>query len=89
MALQEQLEELRIKKNLAQLIGRRIEAIRITSAREMRLMVWDQPGAILTLDDGTELLLMADPEGNGPGHLEIWASPSEGDCGPGRPEGGR
>lgn len=56
-----------LANHLNVLIGRRIESIQLT-------MFEDSPVnlvATLVFDDGSAASIMADPEGNGPGHIEI------------------
>lgn len=49
------------------LTGRTIASVRYLTADEARMSGWYQCGLVLTLDDGAELSLQSDDEGNGPG----------------------
>jgi hypothetical protein len=54
-----------MKKHLGQLIGRRVTGLVCDTQHDL--------GTIrgLKFDDGTLAFILCDPEGNGPGHLEI------------------
>ncbi|MFP3948623.1 MAG: hypothetical protein ACLFWG_07820 [Longimicrobiales bacterium] len=59
------------EKELKALEGRKIEqVVRIDG----KLCGWYEPALALLLDDGTLLTPLRDPEGNGPGFLEVQAA---------------
>jgi hypothetical protein len=49
--------------------GRRIVGVRYLTATEVEDYAWDSRGLVLFLDNGTELVVSADDEGNGPGAI--------------------
>ena len=53
------------------LVGRTIKEVKYTSKEEKEELGWCQDGLLLVLDDGKEVLLVQDEEGNGPGTLWI------------------
>ena len=60
---------------LEKLIGRTIVKVRdITEEESDTDWGWDEPGQMIILDDGTELVPSRDPEGNRPGHLLIFTN---------------
>ena len=60
------------RKEYAALKGRRVTDVRAMFPEEMKLLMWyGQPGAVLTMDDGTMFIPMRDEEGNGAGDLLI------------------
>ena len=64
-----QLSELR-----RQLVGRKIRAVISISAKDQReAFAWSghEPAFALELSDGTFVSILRDPEGNGPGFLDV------------------
>lgn len=63
------------KHPYASLAGKTIAEVRSLSADEMELVGWEHYGhamtTVLWFTDGSYALVMADPEGNGPGALEV------------------
>lgn len=62
-----------MKNYASELIGKTIENVRdLTQAEHDELMWYGTTKAtcVIEFTDGTMALVMADPEGNGPGHLE-------------------
>ena len=56
-----------LTSHYSQLIGRTVESIVFEKFDGCA----DQPVPVLRFTDGTSAAVMQDPEGNGPGHLEI------------------
>ena len=52
-----------------QLIGRTIVSVRALTKEELDEMDWYGFAPVLVLDDGTEVTVSQDDEGNGPGRL--------------------
>lgn len=67
----EQSKKLHIAAMEKILRGRRIVGVDYTTAEENDLMAWYESGIVLILDDKTTVVVMADPEGNGPGALNV------------------
>ena len=60
---------------LEKLIGRTIVEVRTMTEKESDTdWGWDEPGQVIVLDDGTELIPSCDPEDNGPGRLFIFTN---------------
>jgi len=53
------------------IIGRKIVAVRKTTAEEREQMFWYDNGIVLILDNGVSLLPVVDEEANAPGRLLI------------------
>lgn len=56
------------------LIGKTIKSVRSLNKDEMDLLYWHEtsdPTTLIEFTDGTEMVVMADPEGNGTGFLDI------------------
>lgn len=51
------------------LAGRRIESVFYMSQKEADDLGWYQLGLVINLDNGLQLMLQQDDEGNGPGAL--------------------
>jgi hypothetical protein len=51
------------------LVGQKIVAVRYQTEEEMNDFDWYAKGLLIDLDDGTQLLVMQDDEGNGPGAI--------------------
>jgi hypothetical protein len=49
--------------------GRRIAGVRYLTATEAEDYAWDSRGLVLFLDNGAQLVISADDEGNGPGAI--------------------
>ena len=67
----------RYEKHYGQLVGRTIVKVRPMSPSEVDDYYWqgDSESAwVFILDNGQALVPMRDPEGNGPGHLDIVAT---------------
>ncbi len=61
---------------LQALTGRTIVHVRAMQPEELKLFGWGNPrdterAVVLILDDGMAVIPMIDPEGNGPGFLEL------------------
>ena len=57
-----------------QLVGKTIIKVRPMAPDEVEDFYWqgdEEKAWVLILNDGSALIPMRDPEGNGPGHLEI------------------
>jgi len=48
-------------------VGRKIVLARWTTKQENEMLMWDQSGLLLQLEDNTLLIFSQDDEGNGPG----------------------
>jgi hypothetical protein len=55
----------------AHLVGRTITHVRPLTPEEIRSLAWFEDGIVIELDDGTALVPMRDPEGNGPGAIHL------------------
>jgi predicted thioesterase len=58
----------------ASLVGKTVKRVRSLDQVEMKEMYWHEtsdPTAVIEFTDGTYAIVMADPEGNGTGFLEI------------------
>ena len=51
------------------LVGQKIVAVRYQTEEEMNDFGWYAKGLLIDLDDETQLLVMQDDEGNGPGAI--------------------
>ena len=58
-------EKMVMKKHLGQLVGRNVTGLVIDTSHDMG-SIWG-----LQFDNGLVAFILCDPEGNGPGHLEI------------------
>ena len=62
--------------HLSFLVGKTIEKVSHLTADETKAMLWycrPEETTLIEFTDGSAVIVMADPEGNGPGHLE-WVS---------------
>lgn len=50
-------------------VGRTITGVRYQTDEELEKSGWKCRALLFTLDDGAEILLISDPEGNGPGAI--------------------
>lgn len=66
-----ELESEEMARYLGCLVGLKIAKVLPMTDKEVGQLAWHQGGVIIMLEDGTTVLPMRDPEGNGPGHLEI------------------
>lgn len=68
----------RYHEALKPLVGRKIVGVRPFLSEELDYFYWGGPDAdyavVLMLDDGTQVVPMRDPEGNGSGFLEVIAA---------------
>lgn len=58
----------------SELVGKTIKNVRSVTNEEMKSLYWHKtsdPTAVIEFTDGTYALVMADPEGNGTGFLDI------------------
>ena len=68
-----------VQKHFASLIGRRILSVAALSRKQSTAIGFDDatigmnPVLAITLDNGVVVIPTADPEGNGPGWMEILA----------------
>ena len=74
ISLEERLER-HVQENYGSLNGKTISEVRRLTNEELEGLGW-YPGygsvaIVIVLDDGTTLVPMQDPEGNGPGYLEV------------------
>lgn len=66
-----------VKRQFAGLVGRTIKEVIVLNDAELKAIGFDDyigyanPTIALILDDGSGVVPMADPEGNGPGWLEL------------------
>ncbi|MCC6150755.1 MAG: hypothetical protein IT461_10940 [Planctomycetes bacterium] len=67
------------KDNSSLIVGKKIVKVEQLSKRQCDNYGFDwcgwQPVWLITLDDGTQLLPLRDPEGNGPGVIQVQAEP--------------
>jgi len=67
------------KDNSSLIVGKKIVKVEQLSERQTRIygLEFDSfnPVWLITLDDGTQLLPLRDPEGNGPGVIQVLAEP--------------
>ena len=67
------------KDNTSLIIGKKIVKVEQLSKRQCDIYGFDwcgwQPVWLITLDDGTQMLPLQDPEGNGPGVIQVLAEP--------------
>jgi hypothetical protein len=59
------------------LVGRKIVAVEYLSRENCDILEWWESGLVLILDDGSNVLVQADDEGNGPGALSIASDKGE------------
>jgi hypothetical protein len=59
------------------LVGRKIVAVEYLSKETCDALDWWESGVVLILDNGSEVLVQADDEGNGPGALNILSKTGE------------
>ena len=52
-----------------ELVGRRVTAVRYMTENEMEQYGWTQSAAVITFDNGIEIIPSRDDEGNGAGTL--------------------
>jgi hypothetical protein len=68
------------KDNSSLIVGKKIVKVEQLSKRQTRHLrsssgAAGSPVWLITLDDGTQLLPLRDPEGNGPGVIQVLAEP--------------
>jgi hypothetical protein len=63
----------RYLEELNELTGKRLAEVRPFTTEEYDLFYWDsrEDAVVLIFEDGTALIPMRDPEGNGAGHLSV------------------
>jgi hypothetical protein len=57
------------------LVGKTIVSVRSLTDEEIKQMMWfevPEETVLITLSDGTQIMPMRDPEGNGSGFLEVY-----------------
>jgi hypothetical protein len=59
------------------LVGRTIKSLFYMGEEDVEAMGWYESGIVLVLDNGVQVVVQQDPEGNGPGSLYL-ASETEG-----------
>jgi hypothetical protein len=67
-----------LSKQLQKYVGWTLEAVGITEAGDTGDTLYDEPNVVLCLKRGAQVValhVMADPEGNGPGFLDIVEDP--------------
>lgn len=68
----------RYQEALKPLVGKRLVGVRAFDPEELDHFYWGGHDAhyavVLTFDDGTQVVPMRDPEGNGPGFVEVIAA---------------
>lgn len=58
----------------SELVGKTIKRVRALDNAELNILCWHEtsdPTAVIEFTDGTYAIVMADPEGNGTGFLDI------------------
>jgi len=58
--------------------GRTIKQVNFMTDADVAAFGWYSAGLIMQLDNGTQVIVQADPEGNGPGCLAICEDNEEG-----------
>jgi len=56
----------------ADLVGRTVVEVRYTSDATMDAFGWHNRGVELLFDDGSQLYVLRDDEGNGPGSVQVY-----------------
>ncbi len=59
------------KKAERLLVGKTIKQVSYTTTENNKDLGWHESGLVIFLDDGTQIIVQCDDEGNGPGSLEV------------------